>query len=108
MQYIYRFQVKPGKTEELVAWLEDNEPPLAKHTPKGWTYLGTWFTVRGFGSHDAESRWDVENYAALDAGWGDETHLRLLQELMAFTDQSQRAEAALMKSTSQVITLPGS
>ncbi|MGI9609471.1 MAG: hypothetical protein ACR2NL_04165 [Acidimicrobiia bacterium] len=107
MQYIFRYHIHPGRSEEFVAWLGDNEATMAQHTPDGWSYVGTWFTVRGFGSYAAESRWDIANYAALDVGWGDEVHLGLLQDFMAFTDQSRPSEAALMKSTSQVITLPG-
>ncbi len=68
----------------------------------------TWFTVRAFGSHDAEVRWDIDDYSALGAGWGDDTHLRLVQEFWAFTDQSQGTQGALMKSAGDVITLPGS
>ena len=107
MQYVLRYEILPGKNGEFVSWMRDNEANLAEHTPDGWEYAGTYLTVRGFGSHEVESRWNLDGYAALGAGWGDETGLRLTQEWYAFTDQSRTWEASLLKSTTEVDVLPG-
>jgi hypothetical protein len=103
MQYINRYHVLPQKEVEFKAWLLENEPLLKEHAVEGWTYLGTWFTVMGFGYYACESRWEVDDYGALGAGWGDETNQRLMREWFEFMDQSRGSEVYLMKSASDVI-----
>jgi hypothetical protein len=102
MQYVTRYHLKPLKVAEYRQWLLDNESLLAEHAPEGWTYLGTWFTVMGFGKFECESRWEVDDYGALGSGWGDETYQRLMREWMEFYDQSRDDENYLMKSTTEV------
>ncbi len=102
MQYVSRYHLKPLKLTEYRQWLLDNESLLVEHAPAGWTYLGTWFTVMGFGKYECESRWELDGYGTLGAGWGDETNQRLMREWMEFTDDTRDGENYLMKSTEEV------
>ena len=101
VQYIFRSQIKEDKSEEFRAWVLENHDLIAEHAPEGWTYLGTWFTVLRFGRYDAESRWELADYGALGAGFGDETMQRLLLGWWAFLDMNV-AEAYLMKNAREV------
>lgn len=102
MQYVSRYHLKPLKATEYRQWLLENESLWAEHAPEGWTYLGTWFTVMGFGKYGCESRWELDGYGALGTGWGDETNQRLMREWMEFADDTRDGENYLMKSTAEV------
>jgi hypothetical protein len=107
MQYIMRYHLLPYKANDFKAWLEENEAAYAENATEGWTYLGTWGTVRGFGKYDFEERWELEDYATLGEGWGNETFQRLNLEWLEFVDQTRDMEAYLMKSVSDVSIMPG-
>lgn len=49
-----RYHLEPMQTPAYHKWLLGNEALVKDNTPEGWTYLGTWFTVRGFGSYECE------------------------------------------------------
>ncbi len=106
LQWTYRFNVKPGKATSFRDWVLKNEQALRDHASPGWKYLGTWFSVRGFGSFDCEVRWEIESYGALGAGFGDEENQRLLNEFIGdFIDHTTRPEASLLRSASDVVML---
>jgi hypothetical protein len=107
MQYVTRYYVKPYKANEFQAWLEENEAAYAENAPEGWTYLGTWGTVHWLGKYDAETRWELDDYASLGEGWGDETFQRLSLEWWEFMDLTRDIETNLMKSMSVVSIHPG-
>ena len=102
MQYIVRYQLKSMRSQAFLEWLLENEPLLKENGPEGWDYLGTWFTVRGFGHYECESRWELDDYDALGAGWGNETYQRLMREWQEFADLSRAGETYLMKSAADV------
>ena len=101
VQYIFRSRIKDDKSEEFRAWLLENDDLITEHAPEGWSYLGTWFTVMRFGRYDDETRWELADYGALSAGFGDDTFQRLLLEWWTYTDMND-AEAYLMKSATEV------
>ena len=70
--------------------------------------MGTWFTVQGFGSYPVESRWEVDDYASLGSGFGDEVFQRLMREWSEFGDESRPDESCLLKSATDVAILEGS
>ena len=107
MQYVARYDLKPYKATEFIAWLEENEATYAENAMEGWTYLGTWGTVHQLGRFDFETRWELEEYASLGAGWGNETFQRLQLEWLEFIDQTRDMETSLMKSVSVVSIMPG-
>ena len=107
MQYVLRYDALPGKSGALRDWVRDNDAAMREHAADGWHYLGTWFTVRSFGAHSVESRWDIDDYAALGSGFGDEAGIRLIQEWFELVDQSRPFEASLYKDANEVDVLPG-
>jgi hypothetical protein len=102
MQYIMRYHLKPMEEAAYKQWLEANSAAIRENAPEGWTYVGTWFTVRGFGQYEVEDRWELDDYAALGAGWGNETFQQLVREWWEFGDQNRDGEVYLMKSAADV------
>ena len=102
MQYIVRYQLKPMQAPAFHKWLAENEASIKENAPQGWAYLGTWFTVRGFGRFQCETRWELDDYGDLGTGWGNETYQRLMREWLEFSDQTQDGETYLMKSAAEV------
>ncbi len=105
MQHISRYDVKPNRAGEYQQWLQKNEGAIRDNSVEGWEYVGTWFTVQGFGSYQAETRWEVADYAALGAGWGNDEFVRLYKEWFEFLDDRRPAETYLMKSAADVAIL---
>jgi len=101
LEYVYRFSIDKGRQNEFIDWLRANEDDLKSHTRPGWTYVGTWLTVGGFGDYDGESRWSLESYGSLGEGWGDETAQRLLSEFFELVDHVHH-EANLLRSVATV------
>ena len=108
MEYVLRYDAQPNKSTEFRQWLRDNESAIREHQPDGWTYKGTYFTVRGFGAYSNETRWELEDYAALGTGFGDDHMVRLTQEWFDFIDQHRPFQASLYKDATEVDILPGS
>lgn len=69
--------------------------------PEGWSYIGTWFTVQSLGSHAAESRWELDDYAALGSGFGTAEYQRALNEWEDYAEASSQ-ETSLMKSEGDI------
>ena len=67
MLRISNFNVKEQKVAELQKFIVENQETVAKHAPKGWKYLGTYFYVSGFGNYHGAVMWEITNYADLDA-----------------------------------------
>ncbi len=108
MQYVVRYDIVQGKAEQYRDWLLANEDAIRDHQPDGWSYLGTWFTVLGFGSYQAESRWEVDDYAGLGAGFGDDALQELTRESFRFFDFGRPGETYLMKDATDVAIMEGS
>ena len=106
LQYVYRFTADRGKVNEFIAWLRDNEDNFKEHARPGWTYLGTWMTVGGFGDYDGESRWELDAYESLGSDFGDEVAVKLLEEFLLTTD-NVHFQANLLRSVSTIETPPG-
>lgn len=86
MLYITGADTKEGKAGELQEWVEENEDALAEHSPEGWTYRGSYFTVHNVGPFDAAVMWEIDNYADLDTAreHDDETYVELIREVQDF------------------------
>jgi hypothetical protein len=107
MQKIDRYNLKPEKAEAYRTWLLENDQDFKDHAPDGWSYLGTWFTVQGFGAYSVESRWEIDDYAALGNAFGDDTFQRLMQEWSEFGDDVHAGETYLMKGADEVSIMEG-
>jgi len=108
MQYVNRYDIAPGKAVEFRSWLDENSAELAAGAPEGWSYLGTWFTVLGFGQYQCETRWEVDTYASLGESFGTSDNQRLLVEWFDFIDNASSGETYLLKSTGDVQIIEGS
>jgi hypothetical protein len=103
LQYALRYNVGVTKGGAFRDWLLANDAALHEHQPRGWTYLGTWFAVLGFGDFGCESRFDVDGYEALGSGFGDDEAQRLARELFVnFIDWTTRPVTTLMRSAAEV------
>ncbi len=107
MQYVQRYNLKPNKAGEYQEWLAKNATLLANEAPEGWTYLGTWFTVREFGRYDCESRWELTDYSALGSGFGSEAYQKAWLQAAELFDLSEHGDTALMKSAADVMIMKG-
>ncbi len=105
LEYVFRFTVDKGKQNEFIDWLTSNEENFKEHTRPGWTYIGTWMTVGGFGDYSGESRWSLESYASLGEGWGDEVAQQLLAEFFQTVD-NVHWQANLLRSVATVSSAP--
>jgi len=105
LEYVFRFTVDKGKQNQFIDWLRANEEDMRNHSRPGWTYLGTWMTVGGFGDYDGEARWSLESYASLGEGWGDETAQRILSEFFAMIDGVHN-QANLLRNAATVSSPP--
>ena len=81
LEYVYHYNVHLEKAGAYRDWLIANNTALHEHQPPGWTYLGTWFSVRGFGDFHCESRFQLEDYVSLGSGFGDDESQRLSRAL---------------------------
>jgi hypothetical protein len=104
MQIVFRGSLREKAAGAYREWLAENLGALQEHAPPGWTYAGTYFTVFGFGKHDVEGRWELANYAALDAAreHTDETWNRLNAESGAYFEPTVSGETSLMRSAEDV------
>jgi hypothetical protein len=97
MQYVYRYNLKEDKSAEFRQWLLGRAG--REILTEGWSYLGTWFTVLGFGRWDCESRWEVDGYGSLGKQFINEDAEKVFAEWLDFIDGG---EAFLMKSAEDV------
>lgn len=102
MQLVMRYHVPFKKSPEFKGWLLENKKVLADNQLEGWTHLGTWFTVRFLGHFPYETRWEIDDYDALGAGWGNETLQNLMREWLEFVDLDRDHETYLMKSAADI------
>lgn len=106
MQYIFRFNVIPHKSEAFRDWLKKNDKLLHEDMPEGWQYLGAWFTVRNFGRYNVEMRYEIDDYADLGAGFGSDALQQAWLEIIDYFAPNQ-GETYLMKSSEDVSIMKG-
>jgi hypothetical protein len=104
MQIIFRGKLKEKRANEYREWELKNRKAMQELAPPGWTYMGTYFTVFGFGKYDVESRWDLANYGALDSGrdYENETWDKLNLEAIDFFEPTVPGETSLVRSAEGV------
>ena len=106
MEIVYRSNVKDGRMQEFIEWVAENEESMRSSAPDGWTYLGTWVTVHGIGTHDVEMRFELADYAALGPDRSNEESNRLVAELNDFFTAGAGG-TALMKTVDDVFVIGG-
>jgi hypothetical protein len=102
MQFVARYHLLPGKEPEARKWILEKEKEGIPTAP-GWKYLGTYFNSMGFGRFDIEFRYEIENYAAIDA-WREDPDapwVKLFMEVAQFLDLSRPFEMAILREASE-------
>ena len=104
VQLIFRGSLKEKQATAYRDWLAQNRSALDDTAPPGVKYIGTYFTVFGFGKFDVENRWELSSYAALDSmrDHDDETWNKLVSEQSEFFESSIPGETYLMRSEEDV------
>jgi hypothetical protein len=59
MEYILRYNLKPGRTLEYQRWLRKRAG--AQDHQRGWSYAGTYYDMFGYGDYDYETRWHCDD-----------------------------------------------
>jgi hypothetical protein len=93
MQYVFRYSIKPDRCGEYQQWLEANTNGGTQNA--GWTYLGTWFDLMGFGQYDYESRWELNALGSVNTRPLSEETEQHLPDRLAFV---QGGEVLLMRT----------
>jgi antibiotic biosynthesis monooxygenase (ABM) superfamily enzyme len=103
MQIVFRCHIKPGKQSELNKFVLAKEKENIENAP-GWKYLGSYFTSFGFGEYDFEWRFEIENYASIDA-WRDAPDAawkRFSDSFYSeFVDTSRPMQTAILREASE-------
>ncbi len=86
MLWIMNFNLKEYRSKEFQKFIEKNEKALAEHAPEGWTYMGTYFYVLGFGPYTAAQFWECSDYADFDTyrNHDDPIWMKLIEKAMEF------------------------
>ena len=106
MEMVYRFRIKPGKAGAFVAW-DKAQREADTPTAEGWSYKGTWMVVQGLGDYDAESRFEVDDYAALGNQQPAEAMEANIEFFTEYVDDRFPMRTTLMKSVDDVYVPEG-
>ncbi len=101
MQLTMRNNVKDDRISEYIDWVKANEAAMHEHAPDGWSYLGTWVTVYGMGTHEIETRFELDDYGAMSPENTNEEWNRLVKESSDFFSTATM-QNSLMKSVGDV------
>ena len=66
MLRIANYNIKENQIKQLQKFVTENQETIAKHAPRGWKYVGTYFYVLGFGPYHIAVIWEITDYADLD------------------------------------------
>jgi hypothetical protein len=86
MLWIQNFNIRESKMGAFQRLINKNEKTTAKHAPKGWKYMGTYFYAIMLGQYTGASLWKCSFYADFDTGCNhdDATWLRLVNQVTDF------------------------
>ena len=72
----------------------------------GMKYVGTYWTVLGFGEFDCEDWWETPNWAAIDTLRGSAAMEKLFLRIweLDFTDNSRNAQQRMLRTTEDIRT----
>jgi len=107
LEYVYRYNLKVDMVEAYRDWVVANDTALRDHQPPGWAYLGTWFSVRSFGEFHCESRFQLDGYEALGAGFGDAETQRTSSEFSEYVDWTNKPRAVVYRAAVDVVIPQG-
>ena len=97
--------LKEGKVGEYRKWITSTKTKalFARATKEtGVKFVGTFFTVLGFGDHEVEEWWELPNYAAFDKFRDSKTFDAIGQEAYGFFSSTMMGRARLLRSADDV------
>lgn len=93
--YAWGFFVEPGRRDEFVAWLGENETRMLELAPKNYEYLGTYRSLspepqdfHQIWRYGSESHPDLRRAAADDSGG----FTAIAREYLSFVDSDRENE----------------
>ena len=104
--YVTPYFLKPEKAVAFRDWLNSAKAKkLIKAYEKetGVKYIGTFFSVLGFGDYDAEDWYEMKNYAAFDRIRESKVQNEIFDEVFPFLDLTHYAPSRLYRSASDVM-----
>jgi hypothetical protein len=98
-QKIVHFNVKEGKSNEFREWILTHQEEFAKSLPKGWKYLGCYFTVFHMGRREWQIRYEIDGLAAYDTlrAYEDDVFNELLAQIYDFINPNLPIEIEVVK-----------
>jgi len=103
--YVTPYFLKPEKSAAFRDWLGSAKAKKlikAYEEETGVKYIGTFFSVLGFGTYDAEDWWEFKNYAAFDKIRESKVQNEIFDEVLPFLDITHFVPARLYRSASDV------
>ena len=93
------FSVKQERSSEFTKWIKKNQKEYAESLPKGWKFLGCYYTVFHIGRHQWQFRYEIQGMAAYDnlALDKSEKFSTLLSEIYGFIDRQLPMETEIVK-----------
>jgi len=98
-QKIVHFNVKEGKNNDFREWILKHQEEFAECLPKGWKYLGCYFTVFHMGRHEWQIRYEIDALAAYDTlrAYKNDTFNELLAQIYDFINSNTPIEIEVVK-----------
>jgi hypothetical protein len=109
MFWVTSYYLKVEKTSAYQQWLLSPEAKTLMADAEretGMKYVGTYWTVLGFGEFDCEDWWETPNWAAIDtlreSAAMEKLFLRTWE--LDFTDNSRSAQQRMLRTTEDIRT----
>jgi hypothetical protein len=98
-QKIVHFNVKEGKSNDFREWILKRQEEFAKSLPKGWKYLGCYFTVFHMGRHEWQIRYEIDALGAYDTlrAYKNDKFNELLAQIYGFINPNTPIEIEVVK-----------
>jgi len=98
-QKIVHFNVKEGKGNEFREWILKHQEEFAESLPKGWKYLGCYFTVFHMGRQEWQIRYEIDALGAYDTlrAYKDDKFNELLAQIYGFINPNTPIEIEVLK-----------
>ena len=103
--YVTPYFLKSDKVAAFRDWLKSDKAKKsikAFEKETGVKYIGTFFSVLGFGNADAEDWWEMKNYESFDKLRESKSWTAMFNEVFPFIDTTHSTTARLYRSADDV------
>ena len=109
MYWVSSYYLKPDKASAYQQWLTSPEAKSLiadAERESGMKYLGTYWTVMGFGDFDCEDWWELPNWAAIDTIRESKANEKLAMRTweLDFMDFSRPSRQRILRTTGDIKT----